>query len=87
MSPTRTPNDLNLAALTPRELQVLEIMATGARDRDIADRLGIKIATVKLHLHRVYTKLNVSNRTHATRKYLDHQHHTTHPRRRKQPPR
>jgi DNA-binding NarL/FixJ family response regulator len=85
MSPTRSPNDLNLTALTPRELQVLEIMATGARDRDIADQLGIKIATVKLHLHRVYTKLNVTNRTEATRQYLDHQHHTTRTRRRKPP--
>jgi DNA-binding NarL/FixJ family response regulator len=85
MSPTRTPNDLNLAALTPRELQVLEIMATGARDRDIADQLNIKLATVKLHLHHIYTKLNVTNRTQATRKYLDHQHHTTRPRRRNPP--
>jgi DNA-binding NarL/FixJ family response regulator len=71
MSPPRNSTRSTLDALTPRELQVLEVMATGARDREIAEQLGITVATVKLHLHHVYTKLNATNRVEATRHYLD----------------
>jgi DNA-binding NarL/FixJ family response regulator len=66
------PGRSRLSELTPRELQVLEIMATGARDREIAEQLGIAVPTAKLHLHRVYSKLDVTNRVEAARHYLDH---------------
>jgi DNA-binding NarL/FixJ family response regulator len=72
MPRARRSNQSKLDLLTPRERQVLEIMATGARDRDIGEQLGIKTATVKIHLHNVYTKLDVNNRVEATRYYLAH---------------
>jgi DNA-binding NarL/FixJ family response regulator len=59
-----------LAALTPREAEVLERLAQGARYKEIADQLGISIETVKNHLRKIYEKLHVSSRTEATAKFL-----------------
>jgi DNA-binding NarL/FixJ family response regulator len=59
-----------LSALTPREGEVLERLAQGARYKEIADQLGISIETVKNHLRKVYEKLHVSSRTEATAKFL-----------------
>jgi DNA-binding NarL/FixJ family response regulator len=61
--------------LSARELEVLALVATGARTRAIARQLGLKEATVKTHLFHVYKKLGVANRVAATRWYL--QHHAT----------
>jgi DNA-binding NarL/FixJ family response regulator len=60
----------SLAALTPREAEVLERLAQGARYKEIADQLGISIETVKNHLRKIYEKLQVSSRTEATAKFL-----------------
>ncbi|PDT50453.1 response regulator [Sinorhizobium fredii] len=51
-----------LMKLTPREIQVSRLAAAGLRSRDIAARLGIAPGTVKLHLHSVYSKLNITTR-------------------------
>ncbi len=59
-----------LAELTPREAEVLELLAQGARYKEIAERLGISLETVKNHLRKIYEKLHVSSRTEATAKYL-----------------
>jgi len=48
--------------LTPREREVASMVAHGARNKAIADRLEISEATVKLHLHHVYEKLRLSSR-------------------------
>ena len=48
--------------LTPREEQVVGLVAEGAGNRDIAERLNIKENTVKKSLLRIYDKLGVSNR-------------------------
>jgi DNA-binding CsgD family transcriptional regulator len=56
--------------LTARELEVLAVLATGATSPEIADRLGIALATVKTHLHHAYRKMGVTNRVAATRSYL-----------------
>jgi NarL family two-component system response regulator LiaR len=53
-------------ALTAREREVLELMADGLTNADIADRLHIGVATVKTHVSSVITKLGVSSRTEAT---------------------
>ena len=58
-------------ALTPRELEVLQIMARGARNRDIADELVISERTVKIHVANVMAKLSVSNRTAAVVRAMD----------------
>ncbi|WOS64941.1 response regulator [Sinorhizobium fredii] len=48
--------------LTPRELEISRLAAEGLRSREIAARLGITPGTVKLHLHSVYSKLNITTR-------------------------
>lgn len=48
--------------LTPQEITISRLVAEGLRNREIADRLGIREGTVKLHLHHVYQKLHLRNR-------------------------
>jgi two-component system, NarL family, nitrate/nitrite response regulator NarL len=48
--------------LTPRELQVLRMVAAGLRNRAIAQQLEISEGTVKIHLHNIYEKVDVENR-------------------------
>jgi DNA-binding NarL/FixJ family response regulator len=52
-----------LADLTPRERDVVRQVAQGQRNKEIARSLGITEGTVKMHLHNLYEKLNVSSRT------------------------
>ncbi|ASN53732.1 response regulator transcription factor [Sinomonas sp. R1AF57] len=52
-------------SLTPREIQLLELLATGLSNRAIAKRVFISEATVKTHLVHIYGKLGVDNRTAA----------------------
>lgn len=52
-------------ALTPRQHEVLTLMAQGLQNRAIAARLGMPEATVKVHVKGVLQKLGVNNRTHA----------------------
>ena len=51
--------------LSERELEVLQLLATGRSNREIADELVLATGTVKKHLSNIYGKLNVQNRTHA----------------------
>jgi two-component system, NarL family, nitrate/nitrite response regulator NarL len=53
--------------LTGRELDVLELACFGLSNRHIADRLGISIGVVKIHLHHAYEKLGVEGRVQAIR--------------------
>lgn len=52
-------------SLTEREIQILELVADGASNRDVAATLYISEATVKTHLIHIYDKLGVSDRTAA----------------------
>ncbi len=52
-------------AVTPREVQLLELLATGLSNRAIAKQMFISEATVKTHLVHIYDKLGVDNRTAA----------------------
>lgn len=54
-----------LDRLTPREREILELMAYGLTNRDIATRLFLSEATVKTHVCRVIMKLEVEDRTQA----------------------
>jgi DNA-binding NarL/FixJ family response regulator len=56
--------------LTPRENQILELLAKGSLYKEIAMELGIGIETVRTHLHNIYAKLHVRSRTEAVIKYL-----------------
>lgn len=51
--------------LTERELEVLALIAAGMTNQEIGQELIITVGTVKRHLHNIYGKLNVSNRTQA----------------------
>jgi len=57
-------------ALTPRELDVLRLLADGAVNRAIGERLGISDHTVKFHLSAIFGKLGVTTRTAAVRRAL-----------------
>jgi DNA-binding NarL/FixJ family response regulator len=48
--------------LTPRELQIAGAVASGLRNKEIADKLGIAEGTVKIHLHVIYEKLKIDGR-------------------------
>ena len=54
-----------LAGLTPRELEVLRLMARGQNNRELADRLRLSEATVKTHVTHILTKLDLRDRIHA----------------------
>jgi DNA-binding NarL/FixJ family response regulator len=48
--------------LTPREMEVVRLMASGLRNKEIANKLSISEGTVKVHLHKGYEKLHVQSR-------------------------
>ena len=54
-----------VTSLTDRELAVLELLAAGLRNRDVATRLGISARTVDRHCDNIYAKLGVGSRTEA----------------------
>jgi LuxR family maltose regulon positive regulatory protein len=56
-----------LEPLSERELQVLQLMAKGASNQDIARELVIAIDTVKRHVSHILAKLDVQNRVQAIR--------------------
>lgn len=62
-----TPDTL-LEPMTKRERQMLDFIKTGETNKDIADKLFISEQTVKWHLHQLYKKLGVKNRTSAIAK-------------------
>ena len=58
--------------LTPRETSILEQIAKGKSNKEIADALEISSDTVKIHITHVFLKLDVSNRTSAVLVALRH---------------
>jgi DNA-binding NarL/FixJ family response regulator len=60
-----------MPGLTPRESQILEMLAQGKVPKEVADKLGLSYATVRDYLKAVYSKLHVRSRTEAVIKYLD----------------
>ncbi len=56
--------------LSPREVQVLQLSATGFARRQIADEIGLSEATVKTHFEHIYAKLEVSDRASAVAEAL-----------------
>jgi DNA-binding CsgD family transcriptional regulator len=64
--PTRTTRD-NPAGLTSRQLEVLQLLADGLTNGEIADRLFVSKKTVEHHVSAVYMKLGVTSRSRAVR--------------------
>lgn len=59
------------ALLTPREIEVFELLATGRSNRQIAGALFISESTTKVHVHHILTKLGARSRTEAVAKGID----------------
>ncbi|NNU27074.1 response regulator transcription factor [Isoptericola sp. JC619] len=52
-------------ALTARQREIVELVATGLTNKEIAHALGISVGTVRAHLDQIYARLGVSSRTAA----------------------
>ena len=70
MSQEATPCAKVLEKLTNRELDVLKLVSEGLQNKLIANNLGLSENTVKLHIHNLISKLNVTNRTEAAALFL-----------------
>ena len=64
------PDGVKEEPLTPREIQVLELVAEGLSNKGIAARLDISDQTVKFHVSSICGKLGAANRTDAVRRAL-----------------
>lgn len=62
---TRLANHMSDEALTDREVEILQQVAEGNRNRDIAERLFISEGTVKVHIQHIMEKLGANDRTQA----------------------
>jgi len=67
--PARSPA-AESARLTPREEEILKLLAQGYVTKEIADKLGISYYTSQTHLKNIYEKLHVRSKTEAVLKYL-----------------
>lgn len=54
-----------LAQLSPREIEVIHLLARGLSNKEIGAKLGVVEGTVKIHIASIFNKLSVSDRTHA----------------------
>ena len=62
----RVPDPAREAGLTPREVEVVPLIAEGLQNKEIAQRLGLSEQTVRNHLSSIYRKLDSRNRTQMT---------------------
>jgi NarL family two-component system response regulator LiaR len=65
------PGDPEMGSLSPRETEVLRLLAAGLTDREIAETLTISPRTVETHVSSVLHKLRARNRSEAARRYRD----------------
>ncbi len=49
--------------LTPREIEVANLILNGYSNKQIAELLSLALATVKTHIYRIFSKMNISSRT------------------------
>ena len=61
----RNEERLGKLGITPREMEILELVAAGLSNREIAERLFVSETTVKTHCSRVFGKLGAERRTQA----------------------
>ena len=57
-------------ALTQRERQIVRLVCEGLSNKEVGQRLNITDGTIKVHLHKIFEKLRVSNRTALVAVYL-----------------
>jgi DNA-binding NarL/FixJ family response regulator len=68
----REPTPPAVEPLTPRELEVLRLLALGLQNKEIAARLSVTERTVKFHVSSILAKLGAGNRTEAVRTAMQH---------------
>ncbi|HEX7470124.1 MAG TPA: response regulator transcription factor [Verrucomicrobiae bacterium] len=71
-TPAQSESDDN-QSLSPREREVLEMLARGFLYKEIAETLSISIRTVDTYIRRIYEKLHVRSRAQAVAKYVNFQ--------------
>ena len=69
-SPAETAEPVHLS---PRESEVLDLLAKGYLYKEIGERMGVSYATVHTHIRHIYEKLQVRSRTEAVAKHLSQQ--------------
>ncbi|HWK68781.1 MAG TPA: response regulator transcription factor [Rhizobiaceae bacterium] len=70
---THRGRDTDLADLTAREIQILEMVARGMQNKTIAAEFRLSEHTVKIHLHNIISKLGAHNRTEAAARFRNFQ--------------
>ncbi len=70
LRPAQHAADLSEAKLSEREQAILQLLADGLLYKEISKRIGISEAAIKQHIHRMYGKLQVQNRTEAVNRYF-----------------
>lgn len=68
--PNRSVVLSNLSVLTPRELDILQLLMLGERNQKIAERLFLSVHTVEYHVTHILQKLGARNRTEASTKAM-----------------
>ena len=61
-------DEVPASGLSKRENEILLLLSKGLLYKEIADQLGISVGTVRQHIHKIYEKLHVQNRTEALNK-------------------
>ena len=56
---------------SPRQAEIVSMIAGGLEDKEIARELGLSVTTVRTHLQRLYRQIGVHNRSRATVKWLE----------------
>lgn len=64
------PQQTEKSVLSPREEEVLTFLSNGLLYKEIAEKLFITVGTVKQHIHKIYDKLHVQNKTEAINKFF-----------------
>jgi DNA-binding NarL/FixJ family response regulator len=64
------PNGVAQAGLTDRELEVIQLIAKGYANKEIAAHLGVALSTIRRHIENIYEKLHVHCRTEAAARFL-----------------
>jgi len=61
-------SEIPVEALSKRETEILQLLSKGLLYKEIAEQLSISVSTVRQHIHKIYEKLHVQNRTEAINK-------------------
>jgi predicted ATPase/DNA-binding CsgD family transcriptional regulator len=69
---TATPSPAYPGELTPREVEILRLIASGLSNAQVAEQLVISPRTVHAHVRSIYSKLGITSRSAATRYAIDH---------------